>query len=332
MVTQASGLKYLLFFTEAMRPPMPPPRAALDILPLELWDIVIASLVDPLVLAHVSQALNERCVRAASERASERPVEWARVRTGQLDYGRDVLRAVAHYVPLEALPLTDLSVELIVPQSISLTPQLGAQLFELYHIVSHAPRLHRLTVRFDAEVRWSNNGWQHIFVNRAMKTLCAILARAAARAPGPVIVDIRKPRLSGKPAVPFTCRPTDIAEWELDNATSRFNPPGRWTPRRLLQPKRLQVADGSTLTRCHDGTVALAPSVHPFGIICWARVHAGSHRCSLLALHEHNPNDEGLTHLGESTQRLFGMPLHNVLRKHSHLLVPEARLYGESME
>nr|GAT56523.1 predicted protein [Mycena chlorophos] len=208
------------------------PRPLLDILPVELWEIILAEMsdVDLLRFSGVSSQLNELCIR----------LYLARHRLHLDDALGSVLNISGqeHSVLLRALArYRQISVERLNVKF----PESGHKDLEgVRLLLGKARELQHLTLTFpDAHL-----------VSRdpeVMRGLRVALAQAALRTEI-VIVYYRHAF--------FTCLPMDVAHWSIHN--NRFNPPS-------LDPifntqKKLHTT-WHTTTVCHDGTLVTVPQL-----------------------------------------------------------------------
>ncbi|KAJ7072882.1 hypothetical protein C8F01DRAFT_1105586 [Mycena amicta] len=216
-------------------------RSALDILPPELWEAVFIRVHISeylLGLAKVCVAFSELCVRAFLKREG---IPLQDLIHGRVTLSYSLLRVLALYSRSHILPAT--RIECVVDS-------VGTGMFLLDcldRILQRSPQLQRMTVSFGMNLFWIpavNQGEiAHVF-----RSLAALLSRMAMRLSGPVVVQ--------SPTTGFTCRPLDIAAWELHRF--RFNPrPESWI-KRLMSPEDgagwdIQPPPLSVETRLHNG-------------------------------------------------------------------------------
>ncbi|KAF7298623.1 F-box domain-containing protein [Mycena indigotica] len=212
-------------------------RPLLEILPVELWEAVIQDLPDGELetFAEVSLGLNELCIIHYMTRNNLKFDELFRISPESY-----LMRGLAHY---RELGMEHLTVDF--PKGGA--SMQSASLVALQMVLANARQLRTLKIVFDKKE------WQINRDSASMKVLCRVLSQAARNVDGPVIVYYLHAF--------FTCRPRDIARWDLANM--RLNPP---------PPQSVFSSDDSaahstwhTTTVCHDGTrvrVAQLRNIH----------------------------------------------------------------------
>ncbi|KAF7308178.1 Reverse transcriptase domain-containing protein [Mycena chlorophos] len=213
------------------------PRPALEALPLELWDCIVAFADDLFHLCQTCKTLNTLAIEHALLREG---VSLTRLLEGNVIWRPTNLWALFLY-PAATLPTKKLVFDLA-----------GGNLHDFRHAVDgltlitrRAPHLRDLKIIFPDP---DNHMWHDIMDTWAMTALCVVLSTAAERNSGPVLVFT-----SCFSRTAFTCWPRDIAEWRLPEG--RFNPP-KWVTKTVLGLKTRKGPDKlqyGTSTRCHDG-------------------------------------------------------------------------------
>ncbi|KAF7314804.1 hypothetical protein MKEN_00954800 [Mycena kentingensis (nom. inval.)] len=212
-------------------------RPLLNILPAELWDEILPYVDDLPQLAKVSTLLNERCMTLYIPRLKILRTLPDIVR-GHAVFRPALLRALYLYSPCTPLLLTRLEVDIT-----SAGHWIRRPLAYLREIVLRSPHLRDLKIAVASDVPRETIRHANF---AAMRTLCSVLATIAGRAKTPVMVMW--------PRAVFTCRPQDIAKWDLLSGT--YNPrPAQSRPWLRQRRPSLEMAE----TRCHDGRYTRIP-------------------------------------------------------------------------
>ncbi|KAJ7120048.1 hypothetical protein C8R44DRAFT_877523 [Mycena epipterygia] len=256
-------------------------RAAEDILPFELWELVVQEFdffpQSLLTLATICHAFNRLCIAryllhigVSSESLASGNIEIA---------GKDLLALQLSCCapPIKRFSCTDLS-------DTSLLPKLKL----VKKIALNSPDLAELTLAFTHDLfqdRRRDTGYSQ---KELLAAVCDILHAASSRTAGPVI-------LMSEEAF-FRCDAGDILQWKLHDAEA---PSSIAKARRLLG--RTPRVPGHSIVRDQTGhpiKIKLISSLYSVSVRSLASIPGSLQSCTLIIV---NPQSADCLHLGRSS-------------------------------